>query len=55
MRAPGDALEGMIKSANISMDLILLLRSFFLAAIVHESEDPLYDSHYPDYKTDEFC
>ncbi|CDL24006.1 L,D-transpeptidase ErfK [Klebsiella pneumoniae IS53] len=29
MRAPGDAQEGMIKSANISMDLILLLRIFF--------------------------
>jgi hypothetical protein len=55
MRAPGDAQEGMIKSANISMDLILLLRIFFLAAIVHESEDTAYDSHYPEYKTDEFC
>ncbi|MHB7416490.1 hypothetical protein ACYCMA_26480, partial [Klebsiella pneumoniae] len=30
-------------SANISMDLILLLRIFFLAAIVHESEDTAYD------------
>ena len=55
MRAPGDAQEGMIKSANISMDLILLLRIFFLAAIVHEGGDPLYNSHYPEYKTDELC
>jgi hypothetical protein len=30
------------------MDLILLLR-IFLAAIVHESEDPLYDSIMPEY------
>ncbi|KPO00788.1 hypothetical protein AO842_25255 [Klebsiella sp. AA405] len=29
MRAPGDAQEGMIKSANMPMDLILLLRIFF--------------------------
>lgn len=55
MRAPGDAQEGMIKSANISMDLILLLRIFFLAAIVHESEDTAYDSQYPEYNTDECC
>ncbi len=32
-----------------------LVTEDFLAAIVHESEDPLYDSHYPEYKTDEFC
>ncbi len=44
----------MIKSANISMDLILLLR-IFLAAIVHESEDTAYDSQYPEYNTNEFC
>ncbi|GKI42959.1 hypothetical protein NUBL2888_34280 [Klebsiella pneumoniae] len=45
----------MIKSANMPMDLILLLRIFFLAAIVHESEDTAYDSQYPEYNTNEFC
>lgn len=55
MRAPGEAQAEMIKSANISMDLILLLRIFFLAAIVHESEYPRYDSQYPEYNTDECC
>lgn len=33
----------------------MLLRIFFLAAIVHESEDPRYDSQYPEYNTDECC
>ncbi|MCL0489174.1 hypothetical protein M3A00_20225, partial [Klebsiella pneumoniae] len=45
----------MIKSANMPMDLILLLRIFFGAAIVHESEDTAYDSQYPEYNTNEFC
>ncbi|MGY6149004.1 hypothetical protein ACWYVA_18250, partial [Klebsiella pneumoniae] len=43
----------MIKSANMPMDLILLLRIFFWAAIVHESEDTAYDSQYPEYNTKE--
>lgn len=35
--------------------LNIVTEDFFWAAIVHESEDPLYNSHYPEYKTDEFC
>lgn len=48
-------LRGDDKVCKYIYGLNIVTEDLFLAAIVHESEDTAYDSHYPEYKTDEFC